>query len=246
MTRGMRQWRSTRTRTLVLWSTYDLTWFDLLKVFRAIRMDITFLTTMVTFGIQFDPFFPWHILHGCHCLGMFHFVIVTWSCDKCRPLGRRVNACPQFSSNQVEVRILKIVQNIVEFVLKGGVLHECLVETSTTQGNLTCTKLFEQLGRWFSKTFENFAPQICQEIIFSKSLLNCFKVKTGSRYIFAGELGGIKSLEVSLKSISCFLVPYHHSLDDASKGSDRTTLMFGNTVEIWFYFRTKCFYHWKL
>jgi hypothetical protein len=62
--------------------------------------------------------------------------------------------------------------------------------------------------------------------------LNCFKAKTGSRFIFAGELGDIKSLEVSLESISCFLVPYHHLLDDASKGSDRTTLMFGNTVEI--------------
>jgi hypothetical protein len=49
---------------------------------------------------------------------------------------------------------------------------------------------------------------------------------------FAGELGDIESLEVSLESISCFLIPYHHSLDDASKGSYRTTLMFGNTVEI--------------
>ncbi len=81
------------------------------------------------------------------------------------------------------------------------------------------------------------------EIIISKGASNSLEAMKGSRNTFTWELGNIKGPDVSLESILNLLISHSHALDDVSKGSDGTTAMFRNTVEIQFDFSMKYLFH---
>ncbi len=104
------------------------------------------------------------------------------------------------------------------------------------QGNLACTKIVEQFGRRFFKSFKNLANHIGWEIFISKGTSYSLETKAGGRDSFAWEVSDIKGLDIRLEIVLSLLIPYNQAFDDASKCGNGTTLIFGNAVEIGFDF----------
>ena len=84
---------------------------------------------------------------------------------------------------------------------------------------------------------------VCGKVFRTKSPSNSLEAQASSGDIFPWELGDIEVLDVVLEGIACFLIADHHTFDDATKGSYRTTLMLGDTDYIRFNLRTKCLVH---
>jgi hypothetical protein len=80
-TRGASSVWTTRTWALLGWD-FDLTQLDFFDLFGAMGTDTSFLTTMMAYCMQLDPFIKWELFHCCHCHCFFDFFVVGMICKE--------------------------------------------------------------------------------------------------------------------------------------------------------------------
>ncbi len=99
----------------------------------------------------------------------------------------------------------KVVEDLGEVSMEGGILEEFLRNTATTECQLAHAHFIERDRCWCSKTLKEFTDDVHWKVVAAQRCGDSFKAKTSKWHIFTRELPNVKSLKVFLESIPGFL-----------------------------------------